>query len=115
VSDDLHRVRRPDWHCATCGSGWPCDGAKKALLDAHRGDAARLGHQLAWCMAVAIDELAVIDPTQLYQRFLGWLLNVNQVCRVCAKPRHDAIPAVPPRLVPCAGRVIEPVRPLNPP
>jgi len=56
-----------------------------------------------WCMAVAIDELAVIDPTQLYQRFLGWLLNVNQVCRVCAKPRHDAIPAVPPRLVPCAA------------
>jgi hypothetical protein len=61
-------------------------------------------------MAGASDDLAITDPTQLYPRFLGWLLDVNQRCRVCAKPRHDAIPGVPPRLVPCAGRVIDPVR-----
>ncbi len=56
---------------------------------------------LAALMVQAASELRLVDPVQLYQRFIGWVLPRNRACRLCGKPRHDAIPKVPPRFLPC--------------
>jgi hypothetical protein len=67
----------------------------------HREDRDALARHMAWLMSVAAVELRCSDPTRLYQRFLGWALPKDQLCRLCGKRGHDAIPGVPPRLIPC--------------
>jgi hypothetical protein len=105
-----HRPVRPEWQCVTCNAEWPCDIARKLLGEVYQDEAAELARHMAGRMAHAADELGFADPAKLYKRFVGWTLAKDQACRVCGKPGHDFLPVIPPRLVPCDGKVIEPKR-----
>lgn len=96
-----HRVCRPAWICAADAVEWPCPHAREALAEAYGNDTDRLTPHLATVMVQAASELRLADPVQLYQRFVGWALPRNRACRLCGKPRHDAIPRVPLRFLPC--------------
>jgi hypothetical protein len=52
-------------------------------------------------MAQAASDLGLADPTRLYRRFLAWTLPEDATCRLCGSASHDAIPGLPPRLLPC--------------
>jgi hypothetical protein len=108
-----HEVSRPLWSCGTCHSDWPCEPAQKMIGDLHTGDDESLVRHVARLMGQAADDLGPANPTKLYKRFLGWTPVAGHACRVCGKLGHDAVPGVPPRMVPCDGRAIEPVRPAD--
>jgi hypothetical protein len=96
-----HRACRPAWICTADAVPWPCPRAREALAEAYGNDPDRLTPHLATVMVQAASELRLADPVQLYQRFVGWALPRNRACRLCGKPRHDAIPWVPLRFLPC--------------
>lgn len=107
----LHRPRRPQWTCVVDGDTWPCGPLRQLLLD-HYGqnpeDAARqMLHLLAREHA---NELLGAAPAKLYGRFVRWALPEGTRCRVCGRSGHDVLPDLPPRLFPCDGRVIPPLR-----
>jgi hypothetical protein len=79
--------------------------------DLHAGDYESLARHMAKLMSQAADDLGPANPTKLYKRFIGWTPAGGHACRVCGKPGHDAVPGVPPRLVPCDRRAVEPTRP----
>jgi hypothetical protein len=103
-----HRPLRPEWDCDTCGHEWPCPGAKKLIADLYQGGQEELSLHMVQLMAWAAEDLSPTAPTKLYKRFVRW--TSEGPCRVCEKPGHDLIPGGPRRLVPCDGKVIEPVR-----
>jgi hypothetical protein len=105
-----HTVYRPAWTCGMCDQDWPCEPARKMIADLHVDDHESLVEQMARLMIWALDDLGLADTVDLYKRFLGWTLPKGHACRVCGKPGHDAIPRVPPRLIPCHGRPIDPLR-----
>ncbi len=105
-----HAIARPGWTCETCHDDWPCESARKLIADAHIDDHDALVEHLTGILIRAADDLGLASPALLYKRFLRWALPTGQVCRVCERPGHDAAPGVPPRLVPCDGRVVEPLR-----
>lgn len=93
-----------------CHQDWPCEPARKLITDLRADDHESLVEQMARLMIWAADDLGLADPINLYKRFLHWTLPKDHACRVCGKPGHDAIPRVPPRLIPCNGRAVDPLR-----
>jgi hypothetical protein len=79
------------------------------LVKAHLEDMDEVRQHMAWLIPMAAKELGV-EEVKLFRRFLGWTLAKDAACRVCGKPGHDFIPGVPPRLIPCEGYAVEPVR-----
>lgn len=97
---NFHRAKRPQWICAADGQAWPCEVARVALTEAYPEPAVLVAH-LEHLMATAALDLQTGDPRRLYRRFVAWALNRNQICRACGKSGHDALPGLPPRLLPC--------------
>lgn len=96
-----HRPCRPAWICAVDAAAWPCPTAREALIDAHRIDPDALSSHLSALLRQAASDLRPADPAHLYPRFIAWALSSDRACRLCGRSRHDAIPGVPPRLLPC--------------
>ncbi|MEN3306675.1 MAG: hypothetical protein V7603_2877 [Micromonosporaceae bacterium] len=105
-----HLPERPKWQCMECAVDWPCEPVRPMLVSAHSGSRVAVQHHMAWLLVTAAGELSVAGPAKLFGRFLAWTLDEGQVCRVCGKAGHDFLPGVPPRLMPCDGYAIEPVR-----
>jgi hypothetical protein len=105
-----HSVSRPAWTCDTCQQDWPCEPAQKTVADLHVDDHESLVEQMSRLMIWAADDLGLADPAKLYKRFLRWTLPKDHACRLCGKPGHDAVPGVPPRLIPCDEQAVEPFR-----
>lgn len=97
----IHRAVEPLWMCAADGLPWPCEPARELLREVHTGDLDRLLRHMTQVMAVAEQDIGVLDRAALYRRFVVWALDEGQRCAMCGSPRHAAIPDVPPRLVPC--------------
>jgi hypothetical protein len=64
-------------------------------------DSAALSTLMAYLMGLAAAELDQADPTRLYRRFLGWLLDTDRRCPACGRRGHTPPPGAPPRLCPC--------------
>jgi hypothetical protein len=109
VSGD-HRPERPEWYCGTCGAEWPCEGARKLLGELYLSDPDELARHMSRIMVWAARELPSTKPGLLYQRFVRWALPNDSRCRVCGKAGHDFTPGITPRMVPCDGYVVEPLR-----
>ncbi|WP_329017452.1 flavin reductase [Micromonospora rifamycinica] len=66
----------PLWRCRGCGTEWPCQPARLALLVEYRGDRTGLLVYLAALMAEASAHLSQLNadvaPEKLAGRFLGW-------------------------------------------
>jgi hypothetical protein len=101
VSDVHHRPERPGWRCQEDGDEWPCHLARKALAEAFVGNEAGLPYHMARLQIVAADDLAIVDPVSLYNRFVRWTEPTQVTCGRCEKGRHRALPGLPPRLFPC--------------
>jgi hypothetical protein len=83
------------------GDDWPCELARKTLVEYHT-DQQALTRQLVHLMSLAADDLRV-GPARLCRRFMTWTLPNGMACRVCGRPGHDVLPGAPPRLFPCDG------------
>ncbi len=59
-----HCPARPQWDCDTCGSEWPCVGAKKLITDLHHGAQEELSLRLLHLMAWAAENLNPGAPAQ---------------------------------------------------
>lgn len=105
--NDVHRPLRPQWTCAVDGDAWPCVRVRARLTEAYRADRGGLTTHLATLMVLAAADLGSADAVALNRRFLAWTLAPERGCRVCGRGGHDAVPVLPPRLVPCevAGRI----------
>jgi hypothetical protein len=86
---------------------WPCRAARTALTEAVTSDV--LIERLLWLMATAEVDLKVA-PAHLYRRFVGWNFPDGTACRVCGRAGHDVLPGQPPRLFPCKGQTLTPLR-----
>jgi hypothetical protein len=108
-----HRLGRPGWTCLADGDEWPCGQARKALLGHYGQDfeaaARHLLYLMGWAPENAADALGVPAAT-LYRRIVGWTLPKEHTCRACGVRGHDVLPGLPPRLFPCKGRVVPPMR-----
>lgn len=100
--DESHRPARPGWRCRVDGTDWPCLLARKALAATFADDRGGLSHHMARLQLRAVEELAVPDPANLYNRFVRWTEPTQVTCGRCERDRHRAIPGLPPRLFPCS-------------
>ncbi|MFJ8581531.1 flavin reductase [Micromonospora sp. NPDC093277] len=71
-----HLPMRPLWRCRVCGSDWPCQPARLALLVEYRNDRTALMLYLSALLAEAGAQLSQLNgeapPEGLTERFLGW-------------------------------------------
>jgi hypothetical protein len=96
-----HRVQRPQWTCRIDDQDWPCESARRQLMDIHRDDPDVLTRLLATLVMVAAVDLGTPSPALLYRRFVAWTLGPATRCRVCLRRGHDVLPGLPPRVFPC--------------
>ncbi|GIF25162.1 hypothetical protein Ate02nite_78920 [Paractinoplanes tereljensis] len=72
MSDVDHLPARPTWECKSCITDWPCDQARRALVDEHVADKVAL----AMLMWTYLEDFAMdAGPGPLsgaWDRFLGW-------------------------------------------
>jgi hypothetical protein len=75
-----HPPGRPHWRCRTCGSEWPCDPAKAALLATYGRFRRDLAGYLGVMMMEAYEDFASLNPNPadrmptgaMLRRFVGW-------------------------------------------
>jgi hypothetical protein len=96
-----HQVLRPEWVCRTDGYDWPCVAARALLIDVHGVGSVALMTHMTRLLMVAAEDLEPAAPARTYRRFVAWTLPKGTRCRVCGRFRHDVVPGVPLRLVPC--------------
>jgi hypothetical protein len=65
-----HHPSRPQWTCMVDGDDWPCELARKTLVEYHT-DQQALTRQLVHLMSLAADDLRV-GPARLCRRFMTW-------------------------------------------
>lgn len=72
---DAHLPRRPEWECQVCppATSWPCPPAQVRLLEAYGRDRVGLAMYAGSLLFVAIAERPTEDPTELYERIVGWI------------------------------------------
>jgi hypothetical protein len=74
-----HVAKRPTWECTVCGEPWPCAPAKIELAEQYQSMS--LGLFMASCWHEAIEHLRASEervPTDLYERFLGWIADAKR-------------------------------------
>lgn len=72
-----HAPIRPLWVCEVDGMDWPCEQARRLLLDRYRADRAGLGVLLTgWLYLAAWDlrDTPAAERDALFVRFLRWSL-----------------------------------------
>ncbi|BCY14501.1 hypothetical protein [Actinoplanes sp. L3-i22] len=67
-----HLHDRPDWNCRICGGAWPCSDARAKLLYEYRAFPSLLRIYMSNQMYEALEDMAVDEPVNLYERFLAW-------------------------------------------
>ncbi|MBQ0896384.1 hypothetical protein KBX37_25385 [Micromonospora sp. U56] len=76
-----HLPIRPLWLCRTCAAPWPCATARLTLLREYAHDRVALLVYLGGLLHDAAGQLHTLnphdapEPTQLFDRFLGWALR----------------------------------------
>ncbi|ROP29304.1 hypothetical protein [Couchioplanes caeruleus] len=72
VTATAHAPHKPSWDCLACGRPWPCDPAREAL--AADMDFVRLACFMWDALEEAVRDLPPTPATELFQRFLTWIL-----------------------------------------
>lgn len=72
---DQHLPRRPEWECQVCpaATSWPCPPAQVKLAEAYGRDRVGLAMYVGTLLWVATGERPQDDPTELYERIVGWI------------------------------------------
>ena len=68
-----HLPERGTWACTTCGSPWPCERRRQALLAEYSTSPTSLVLVMAAAFEEAASELPDTPAGELRARFLGWL------------------------------------------
>lgn len=65
-----HTADRPTWYCRICHDEWPCEPARKELLNTH--SPTRLA-ALMWCyLETAAFEMPTMPVGDFFRRFVSW-------------------------------------------
>jgi len=70
--------------------------ARQMLAGAYGAGSLALAQHLAHLMGLAATDLALVDPTRLYRRFLKWILTRTNAAWPVASGGHAVIPACRP-------------------